>query len=53
MNGSPTALIVADIQNDFAHPKGSLYVRGAEEIFAPINAAIEWARSTGALVVYT
>jgi len=53
MNGSSTALIIADIQNDFAHPEGSLYVRGAEEIFPVVNAAIEWARSTGAIVVYT
>lgn len=53
MNGSSTALLVVDVQNDFAHPKGSLYVDGAEQIFPPLNAAIEWARSTGALVVYS
>ena len=53
MNSSSTALLVVDVQNDFADPKGSLYVARSEEIFPPLNAAIEWARSTGALVVYT
>jgi nicotinamidase/pyrazinamidase len=53
MNVSSTALIVVDMQNDFADPHGSLYVRGAEQIFTPLNAAIERARSIGALVVYT
>jgi len=53
MNASSTALIVADMQNDFADPRGSLYVAGAEEVFTPLNAAIERARSAGSLVVYT
>ena len=48
-----TALIVVDIQNDFAHPKGSLYVSGAEAVIDAANAAISDALSAGALVVYT
>jgi nicotinamidase/pyrazinamidase len=48
-----TALIVTDVQNDFADPAGSLYVRGGEGVVAVINAEIEAARAAGALVVYT
>jgi nicotinamidase/pyrazinamidase len=48
-----TALLIVDVQNDFAHPDGSLYVRGAEEILPVLNRELELARSAGALVVYT
>ena len=48
-----TALIVVDVQNDFADPAGSLYVRGGEEIVPPVNAQIEEALAAGALVAYT
>ncbi|MDE2708292.1 MAG: isochorismatase family protein [Chloroflexi bacterium] len=48
-----TALIVVDIQNDFAHPDGSLYVRGAEQVVVNANRAIAEATDAGALVVYT
>ncbi len=51
--GPDRALIVVDMQHDFADPAGSLYVRGAEEIVAPITAAIGDARAAGGLVVYT
>ena len=27
-----TALVVVDVQNDFADPKGSLYVREGEQV---------------------
>jgi nicotinamidase/pyrazinamidase len=30
---SETALIVVDVQNDFADPKGSLYVKGGKPSF--------------------
>ena len=53
MNVSSIALIVVDMQNDFADPRGSLYVPGAEQVFTRLNAAIDRARSAGALVVYT
>ena len=48
-----TALIVVDIQNDFAHPDGSLFVAGAADVIANANAQIARANDAGALVVYT
>ena len=48
-----TALVIVDVQNDFADPKGSLYVRGAEAVIPLIDAEIERARAAGALVIYT
>ena len=48
-----TALIVVDIQNDFAHPNGSLHVNGAAAVVTFANAAISEATESGALVVYT
>ena len=47
------ALIVVDVQNDFASPRGSLSVRGGEEIIGRLNEEIARAREAGALVVYT
>jgi len=48
-----TALIVVDFQNDFADPKGNLYVKGAEKLLAPLNDEIRRARVAGALIVYS
>jgi len=48
-----TALVVVDVQNDFADPKGSLYVQGGEKVVPTINGLIEEARRAGAPVVYT
>jgi nicotinamidase/pyrazinamidase len=48
-----TALVVVDVQNDFADPNGGLYVNGGEEVVPVINTAIAAARSAGARVVYT
>lgn len=48
-----TALVVVDLQNDFADPGGSLYVAGAEGVVGPVNAEIDAARAAGALVVLT
>jgi len=48
-----TALIVVDVQNDFADPRGSLSVRGGAEVIPVINAEIAKAQASGALVVYT
>lgn len=52
-HSATTALIVVDMQHDFAHPDGSLYVRGGEEIVAPIADEIAAARAAGGLVVFT
>jgi nicotinamidase/pyrazinamidase len=46
-----TALVVVDVQNDFADPGGSLYVRDGEQTIPFINE--QTARARGALVVYT
>ncbi len=48
-----TALLVVDVQNDFADPKGSLYVKGGEDVVPIINREIERARAAGVPVVYT
>jgi nicotinamidase/pyrazinamidase len=48
-----TALIVVDLQNDFADPRGSLYVAGGEELLPVAHREIARAREGGALVVYT
>lgn len=48
-----TALIVVDVQNDFAHPDGNLYVQGGEEVVEAANREIAKAQRAGALVVYT
>jgi nicotinamidase/pyrazinamidase len=48
-----TALVVVDMQNDFADPKGSLYVRGGEDIVGLINRKAWTAIRAGAFVVYT
>ena len=47
------ALVVVDMQHDFGDPGGSLYVRGAQEIVAPIADAIARTKAAGGLVVYT
>ena len=48
-----TALIVVDMQHDFVDPSGSLYVRGGQDIVAPITQEIRAARAAGATVVFT
>jgi len=48
-----TALIVVDVQNDFADPDGSLYVTGGETTVPFINEQIEAARTAGSIIVYT
>lgn len=48
-----TALIVVDVQNDFADPAGSLYVRGAADVVKMVNGETRRATESGAFVVYT
>lgn len=48
-----TALLVVDVQNDFADPEGSLYVAGGEEVVLLANAEVDAARRAGAVVVFT
>ena len=51
--GPRTALIVVDIQNDFADPDGTLSVRGAEAVVAAVNREIAAAIDHGATLVAT
>jgi nicotinamidase/pyrazinamidase len=48
-----TALVIVDVQNDFADPEGNLYVQGGEHVVPLINAEIARAWESGAFVVYT
>jgi len=50
---SRTALLVVDVQNDFADPAGTLYVPGAEHAVRAANVEIERASELEALIVYT
>jgi nicotinamidase/pyrazinamidase len=48
-----TALIVVDVQNDFADPAGSLSVAGGDAVIPTINAEIERAVGAGGVTVFT
>ncbi|HEV8545356.1 MAG TPA: isochorismatase family protein [Candidatus Limnocylindrales bacterium] len=48
-----TALLVVDVQNDFADPNGALSVRGGDAIVPVVNAAAREAQAAGAYVAYT
>ena len=48
-----TALLVIDVQNDFADPEGSLYVPGAEHVIDVVNREVAAAHAAGSLVVTT
>jgi len=48
-----TALVVVDLQNDFADPAGGLAVHGGANLVPIINGEIAMARSAGSPVVFT
>lgn len=48
-----TALVVVDVQNDFADPDGGLSVSDGEAVVPVINAEIDRALQAGARVAYT
>jgi nicotinamidase/pyrazinamidase len=48
-----TALVIVDLQNDFADPAGSLWVAGAAAIIPRINDEIDAAERGGSTVVLT
>ena len=48
-----TALVVVDVQNDFADPDGSLFVQGGPDVVSTVNGLVERATDAGALIVYT
>ena len=51
--GPSTALIVVDVQNDFARSEGNLPVPGGESVIPFVNDQIAQARRAGSVVVYT
>ena len=51
--GPTTALLVVDVQNDFADPSGTLFVDGADAVVARANDEVRRATAAGAIVVYT
>jgi len=51
--GEGIALLVVDVQNDFADPAGSLSVAGGAEIVPVVNDLVTAARGSGSPVVYT
>ena len=51
--GPGVALLVVDVQNDFADPHGALPVRGAVAVVPVINREIDLARTNGAMVIYS
>jgi nicotinamidase/pyrazinamidase len=48
-----TALLVVDVQNDFADPAGGLYVRGGEDVVPLVSVEVGAAQNAGAAIVYT
>ncbi len=48
-----TALVVVDVQNDFADPAGGLYVEGGEQVVPLVSQLVGAAQNVGAAVVYT
>jgi nicotinamidase/pyrazinamidase len=48
-----TALLVVDVQNDFADPSGSLYVAGGQDVVPLINQLAADAIAAGAPVILT
>jgi nicotinamidase/pyrazinamidase len=48
-----TALVVVDLQNDFADPAGSLAVHGGANLVPIVNGEIAMARDEGATIVLT
>ena len=48
-----TAVIVVDVQNDFALPTGSVYVSGGQDTVPYINDVVAAAEEAGSLIVYT
>src|ERR1700674_516389 len=48
-----TALVVVDVQHEFADPNGSLFVLGGEAVGARANDEVQRAASRAALIAYT
>jgi nicotinamidase-related amidase len=53
LTASKTALIIVDMQKDFIHSNGRLYVPGSEKIVAPLKALLNRCRASGLTIVFT
>ncbi|MHA1589405.1 MAG: cysteine hydrolase family protein [Candidatus Njordarchaeales archaeon] len=53
ISSKETALIIVDMQNDFAHPDGKLFVPSARDIIPKIKEILDRARAAGVKVIYT
>lgn len=53
LESKTSALIIVDMQNDFANPKGKLFVPSSLNTIQPIRNLLEKARSKNVLVIYT
>jgi len=51
--GPRSALVVVDVQNDFAHPDGSLYVNEGDQIVPLVNELVSATQAVGGAVFYT
>lgn len=53
LNPDATALVVIDMQNDFAHPDGALAAPASQALVPTIRELIETSRAAGLDIVYT
>ena len=53
LKSSESALVIVDMQNDFAHPDGKLFVPESRKIIEPIKKILNRARENNVLVIYT
>ncbi len=53
LDARETAVLVIDMQNDFAHPKGRLYSEASRAIIPAIRSILDKAREVGTPIVYT
>ena len=53
LDAEKTAVIVVDMQNDFAHPNGKLYVPSTKNIIEPIKKLLDKARKKNVKIFYT
>ncbi len=53
LSSTKTAIVVVDMQNDFVHPKGAIFVKGSDKIIANIKRLIESAREKNVRIIYT
>lgn len=53
LNPKNTAVVVVDMQNDFAHEDGALFAPPSQEAIGPVSQVVQMADQAGATVVFT